>query len=219
VKKGKAVAGRYGVSFNEWGNLDKELLEANIVVGAATATQGNLFDKDSFTKVMSERRGRTLLLIDIAVPRNFAPEINEIENVYLYSVDDLAHVVQENIKLRQEDVEQAIGIICEKATEFMDWFATKDIGPLIGQIKGTFDQIRQNELDRFFVGHRQDASCKDSMEQTVSRVVQKLLHCVIKNISVIAKEQGVDDATKLASSIVEHAQEILAGDKEKRKGQ
>lgn len=219
AKKGKSVAGRYGVSFNEWSNLDKELLEANIVVGAATATQGHLFNKDSFTEVMAQRRGRTLLLIDIAVPRNFAPEINEIENVYLYSVDDLAQVVQENIELRQEDVAQAIEIICEKATEFMDWFTTKDIGPLIGQIKATFDQIRQNEMDRFFVGHRQDANCKEVMEQTVSRVVHKLLHCVIKNISIIAKEQGAADATKLASSIVEHAQEVLVEDKEKRKGQ
>lgn len=219
VKKGRSVAERYGVSFNEWGNLDKELLEANIVVGAATATQGYLFNKDSFSKVMSERRGKTLLLIDIAVPRNFAPEINEIENVYLYSVDDLAQVVQENIKLRQEDVTLAVEIICEKATEFMDWFATKDIGPLIGQIKAAFDQIRQNELDRFFVGHRQDANCKEAMEQTVSRVVHKLLHCVIKNISIIAKEQGVTDATKLANSIAERAQEVLVDDKEKRKSQ
>ena len=74
-------------------------------------------------------------------------------------------------------------------------------------------------MDRFFVGHRRDASCKEVMEQTVSRVVHKLLHCVIKNISIIAKEQGVTDATKLASSIAEHAQEVLVDDKEKRKGQ
>jgi glutamyl-tRNA reductase len=213
--KGGAVADKYEVLFDRWENLTEHLCEANIVVGAATTTQGYLFDKDEFKKVMSRRKGKTLLIIDIAVPRIFDPRINDIENVYLYSVDDLGHVAKENVKVREGDIEQAVEILCQRTSEFVDWFETKDIGPLIGRIKSDFERIRQNEMDRFFVGERQDAYCREAMEQAVSRVINKLLHCVIQNINVIAKEHGIEDAKKFAGSIVAHAEEIISEDIEK----
>jgi len=213
--KGGAIAGKHEVLFDKWENLTEHLCQANIVVGAAAATQGYLFDKNEFKKVMSRRKGKTLLIIDIAVPRIFDPRINDIENVYLYSVDDLGHVAEENIKVREGDIEQAVEILCQKTSEFIDWLETKDIGPLIGRIKSDFERIRQNEMDRFFVGERQNAYCREMMEQTVSRVINKLLHCVIQNINVIAKEHSIEDAKKFASSIVDHAEEIISEDIEK----
>jgi glutamyl-tRNA reductase len=215
-ERGQRLAGRHGIAADKWDNLDEHLASANIVVAAATAIQGCLFDKSTFAEVMAKRRGKTLLVIDIAVPRNFEPEINEIENVYLYCVDDLAQVVEENIKYREEDIDEAVEIIFEKVGEFMDWFETMDIGPLIGQIKNSFEKIRQNELERFFVGSREAANCKAVMEATVGRIVNKLLHCVIKNINTVAKKQGPGEATELASSIVKHADEIVADDNDKK---
>jgi glutamyl-tRNA reductase len=208
--RARKLASRHGIAAEEWTNLDKQLLGANIVVAAATATQGYLFEKSAFKKIMDARRGKTLLIIDIAVPRNFEPAVNDIENVYLYSVDDLAQVVEDNIKFREDDIDEAVKIICEKVSEFMDWLESKDIGPLIGKIKGSFEQIRQNELERFFVGTRRDACCKEVMEATVGRIVNKLLHCVIKNINVAAKKHGSTTAAKMAGSIVEEAEDIAA---------
>ncbi len=210
VQRGRSVAKRYNIAFSPWDDLNEELKGANIVVAAATAADGYLFNKSEFVKTMAARRRKTLLAIDIAVPRNFDPLINKIENVYLYSVDDLAQVVHENIKLRQEDVDEAVEIICEKVSEYTEWLRSIDIGPLIGQIKESFERIRHNELEKFFVGPRQDASCRDVMAATVSRVVNKLLHCVIKNINTVAKEQSPAHAAKLAGSIVEQAEEIIS---------
>lgn len=214
-ERGRRLAERHGITADKWENLGEHLTSANIVVAAATAIQGCLFDKTAFAEVMAKRRGKTLLVIDIAVPRNFEPEINEIENVYLYCVDDLAQVVEENIKYREEDIDEAVEIIFEKVGEFMDWFETRDIGPLIGQIKNSFEKIRQNELERFFVGSREAASYKAVMEATVGRIVNKLLHCVIKNINTVAKKQGPDKAAELASSIVKHAEEIVSDTSER----
>ncbi len=90
----------------------------------------------------------------------------------------------------------------------MNWFGAKDIGPLIGQMKEQFVRISQNELEQFFVGTRQDASCKESLEIMVNRVVNKLLHCVIKNVNTIAKENGSAEAAKYVDSIVQHAEKI-----------
>ena len=94
--KGCSLAARHGIKSDAWENLDEQLLEANIVVGAASANEGYLFDKKAFSKLMNKRRGKTLLAVDITVPRSFDPAINKIENAYLYCIDDLQHVVEKN---------------------------------------------------------------------------------------------------------------------------
>lgn len=211
--RGCLVARKHGIEVGNWDDLEEEIVGANIIVGAASAHGGHLFDKKMFSKIMKRRGSRTLLAIDITVPRCFDPSINKIEDVYLYSIDDLSQVVEKNIRLREGDIEEAVEIICENVSEFMNWFSRRDIGPLIGQMKKAFDQIRRDEMDKFFVGPRSDACCKDVMQSAVDRVVNKLLHCVIKNIDVVADEYGASDATELARNIVEHAEEIITDDK------
>jgi len=211
-ERAQRLAHAHSIAADKWDNLGEHLIEADIVVAAATAAQGYLFEKIAFKDVMEKRGGKTLLAVDIAVPRNFEPAINEIENVHLYSVDDLAHVVRENIKLRQEDIDHAVAIICEKVKEFMDWFEIRDIGPLIGQLQKSFDRIKRNELERFFAGNRQDPVFKEELDVAVGRIVNKMLHCVIKNINIVAKEQGAAEAAKLAGGIVRRAEEIASAD-------
>ena len=208
-ERGLNLAKRYGIEAKEWETLPEELNKANIVIASA-ATQNFLFRKSEFKKIMESRRQRTLLLIDIGVPRNFEPAINEIENVYLYSIDELSEVAEQNRKAREEDIAKGMQIIAEMSTEFIDWFRARDIGPLIGQMKEKFDRISQDELERFFVGARQDASCKGMMEAMMKRVVNKLLHCVIKNVDVVARKHGPAEAAKLVDSIVRQAEEISA---------
>jgi glutamyl-tRNA reductase len=101
----------------------------------------------------------------------------------------------------------------------MDWFRARDIGPLLGQMKERFAQISQKELERFFVGDRRDASCRDVMESMVRRIVNRILHCVIKNVDVVAKEHGADEAAKLVDSMVRRAEEISSETTDKDNGQ
>jgi len=209
-ERGLSVAKRYGIEAREWEELAEQLIGANIVIASA-ATQNYLFKKDSFKKIMDNRREGALLIIDVAVPRNFEPSVNAIENVYLYSVDELSEVAEQNRKAREEDITKGMQVICENVTEFMDWFRAREIGPLIGQMKEKFARISQNELERFFVGARQEASCRKVMEVMVNRIVNKLLHCVIKNVNVVAKKHGPAEAAKLVDSIVRQAEEIPAG--------
>jgi glutamyl-tRNA reductase len=77
-------------------------------------------------------------------------------------------------------------------------------------MKEQFKQISENEMERFFVGARQDASCREVMEDMVNRVVNKLLHCVIKNVNIVAKENGATEAAKMVDSIVRQAEEIMS---------
>lgn len=206
-ERGRDIAQQYRISVEKWEGLQEQLESANIAIASA-AVKDYLFTKDSFKEIMDRRRKSALLIIDIAVPRNFEPSINEIEDVYLYSVDDLSTVVEENRSAREKDIVRGMQIVRESVDDFMDWFGAMEIGPLIGRMKEQFNQISQSEMERFFVGTRQDASCKEVMEVMVKRIVNKLLHCVIKNVNIVAKEDGVTEAAKLVDSIVRQAEEI-----------
>lgn len=207
--RGLDMATRYGVKGGKWEDIEEQLITADIVVSAAAA-QDYLFERKAFRKIAAKRRG-TLLIIDIAVPRNFAPKINELEDVYLYSVDDLSEVVEQNRKIRQEDMSKGIRIVDKSVASFMGWFRAKDIGPLIGQMRQEFAQISQKELDKFFGGRRQEADCKATAETMVKRIVNRLLHCVIKNVDVVAQKHGSAEAAKLVNGIVQEAEEISSG--------
>jgi len=204
---GQNMAERYNIAVDKWEEIENQLIGANIAIASASV-QEYLFRTGPFKKIMNNRWGKTLLIIDIAVPRNFEPSINKMDGVYLYSVDDLSEVVERNRKARELDIAAGMDIVYKNVTDFMNWLGAKDIGPLIGQMKEQFVRISQSELEQFFVGIRQDASCKENMEIMVNRVVNKLLHCVIKNVNTIAKENGAAEAARYVDSIVEHAEKI-----------
>lgn len=213
--RGCQLAEEHGVSNKPWDQLDREIAAANIVVGAASATEGYLFSRDRIKSLMARRRSQLLLIIDITVPRSFDPAIGKIENVYLYCIDDLAQVAHDNIKLREGDFEKAVEIIYEYVSAFTDWFMTRDVGPVVGQIREAFEQIREIEMDKFFVGPREQANCKQLMEMSMARVVNKLCHCVIKNIDILSKEHGAQEAEKLAQNILANAKQIISEDHQK----
>jgi len=181
--RGRSVAKQYGIAVRKWEEVQSQLISANIAIASATV-QDYLFRKDPFKKIMDTRRGSTLLIIDIAVPRNFEPSINKLDGVYLYSVDDLSEVVEQNRKARERDIARGMEIVLENVADFMDWFGARDIGPLIGQMKEQFVRISQNELEQFFVGTRQEAS--------------------------IAKENGATEAARFVDSIVRQAEKITS---------
>ncbi|MBE0534729.1 MAG: glutamyl-tRNA reductase [Phycisphaerae bacterium] len=207
LQRAMDLAAAHGIRADKWEALAEHLAGADIVVASAGG-QGYLFGKAEFKKAIGSRRKGAVLIVDIAVPRNVDPAVNEIANVYLYSVDDLAAVVEQNVMLRREEVDVAVEIICEKTAEFMDWLNISQIGPLVGQMKEQFERIQRNEMERFFVGPRQTADCRGAMESMVSRVVNKLLHCVIKNMNAEAKTHGVDHAAKMAVDILDQARQI-----------
>ena len=208
-QKACSVASRKNVKSAEWQRLDEELAGADIVVSSVSVDDGFLYSKKEFAGIISNRRGRAMLIIDIAVPRSMDPDISKYEDAYLYCIDDLSQVVEQNIKLRQEDIELAVEIICRATAEFMEWFSMIDIGPIIGQIKEAFDKIKQEQLCGFFAGSRAEADCKCEMDATVNRVVGKILHCVIKNIDHVAQSHGPDSAARFAKNILNDAENIV----------
>lgn len=190
--RGCKVAQKHDARHKPWEMLDQEIAEADIVIGAASAHHGYLFDKPQIESILQRRQNKRLLIIDIAVPRSFDPAISAIDGVHLYGIDDLGQTAQDNIKLREGDLEQAIEIICDHTAEFMDWFETREIGPLIGQIKDALERVQD-----------------DTELQAMGNGVSKALHSVATSIRAIAKQRGVSQAEQFAQHIVAHAGDIL----------
>jgi glutamyl-tRNA reductase len=198
----------YKIKAGKWGRLDEFLLDADIAIASASTKQ-YLFTKEQLNKIMNDRKTGKLLIIDIAVPRNFEPAVGEINNVHLHSIDDLSAVVQENIEARRRQIDIGTNIVDKETANFMDWFNARDIGRLIGQMQEKFTKISHDELERFLTGGKRDTDCRDSTEAMVDRVVNKLFHCVVKNINTVAKEHGPGEAVKLADNIVRNAEQIV----------
>lgn len=217
-ERGTNLAQRCGVAAGKWEELDGQIGRANIVI-SSTATRDYLYTRESFERLVARPRGKSLLIVDVGVPRNFDPAINKIEDVYLYGMDELQDVAEQNRRAREEDVTSGLEIVYANAAEFMDWLRAKDIGPLIGRMKDEFRQISHREVEKFFVGSRQEASCRPSMEAMVDRVVNKLVHCVIKNVDAVAKESGPAEAAKLVDTICRQAREIASTSREQEDGQ
>ena len=210
--KAQSMAAKHGVQALPWDALEGQFMESDIVVGSASVEQV-LFDKQAFKPIAKARRNRTLLIIDIAVPRNFDPAIGQLQNMYLFSVDDLSSVAQQNIDAREHDIATGLAVVQENMREFMEWFDVRDLGPQIGQLKAALSQISQKELDRFFVGAREDASCRNVLNPMVNRVVNKILFCFIKYINATAKEKGIAEAKEIVNQIVTQAAQITAEDR------
>lgn len=208
-RRAENLTRHHGGQAVSWDELSAQLVKADIVVGSAEV-QAYLFDKASIAAIMRERGHRSLLIVDIAVPRNFDPKIGELEEVYVFSVDDLAHVAQANRKIRQKDVHVGLNIVRKNALNFMDWFERRDLGPKIGQLKTAFAQISQHELDRFYGGRQEKTHCRNALNPVFERVANRLFFCVVKHVDSVAKEHGAEIASKVVTDILQQAGTIHA---------
>jgi len=198
----QSVAERYNLKADSWDRLEAQMSAADLVI-AATMAEEHLFDKASWAKIMAARNGRELLLLDIAVPRNFDPAINELPGVELYCIDDLSAVARENAKARHEDVAQAQQIIADNVASFMDWFVLMDIGPLVGRLRKKFQRMSDDEFERHFGSEGRIApAARAKMEAMVRRIVNKAVHELIAGLHRIAQQQGSDVAAKLIEDML-----------------
>ena len=128
-------------------------------------------------RALAGRRGRHLLLIDLAVPRDLDPEINDLDGCYLYDIDDLEAIVAETLSGRQREAERAEAIVAGEADRFREWHASLDVVPAIASLRARAEEIREAELRKAdAVLGRLDESQRRAVEAITAQIVNKLLH-------------------------------------------
>ena len=118
------------------------------VVVSSTSAPGLVLGRDASPPRCRARRGRPLLLVDLAVPRDLDPAIHELDGCYLYDIDDLEAVVAESLAGRRREAERAEAIVAEEAERFRDWHASLDVVPAIASLRARAEEIRAGELAR-----------------------------------------------------------------------
>ncbi len=165
-----------------------ELVHTDILI-CSTGAPSYVLLKDQMMKVMKERKHRPMFLIDISVPRNIDPGINDIDNVYLYNVDDLQEVVDTNMLERKKEAAKAEEIIVEEVEKFSHWLATLDSVPVIVALRQKAEELRKEEIERF-KGKFPDID-KDKME-AVEYLATALMNKLMHGPTVALKESSED---------------------------
>lgn len=147
------------------------------IVISATDSPTYLIRHEQVSKVMKERKQRPIFFIDIADPRDIEPKIGNIANVYLYNIDDLQKVANENIKDRQKEAQKAEAIIEDEVIKFVNWYRSLEVTPTIIALKKKFDEIRRKELEKTLSLHPHlSEDEKKSLDALTQAIINKILH-------------------------------------------
>ena len=136
--KGKAVP---------FEDFPRQLKEVDIILSSTGSTH-YIIRKEQLTEVIRARKNRPMFFIDIAVPRDVDPKINEIDNVYVYDIDDLQGIVESNKGERKKEGEKAEAIVDQGVQAFNRWLRSLDVVPTILALRNRLEEIRQREVNK-----------------------------------------------------------------------
>ena len=153
-----------------------ELYRADIVI-TSTSASSFIITKDMVAKAIHERKNKPIFFIDIAVPRDIEPDVNDLENVYLYDIDDLHVVVSANMKEREKESENAMHLISQEVNKFNNWLGTLDAVPTIVEIRKRVENIGNQEMERTLkkISHLSEED-KKIIYQMKNSMINKILH-------------------------------------------
>lgn len=203
----RRFAGR-AVSFDE---LVNQLEQADIIISSTSAT-GVILKKAEVKPVMRLRRNKPLFFIDIAVPRDLDPALNDLENVYLYDIDDLGQVVEMNRSERDREAIKAKRIVEEETIKFQHWLGSMAVTPTILDLRSRADEICRQELAKTLsrMNGLSDGE-RRSVEKMAAAITAKLLHNPLQYLK--DDDCGGRDNTRLKVDTVRNVFGLDKGDR------
>jgi glutamyl-tRNA reductase len=175
LERGAELAESVGGSAILFADLPDRLAEFDIVI-TSTASQLPIVGLGMVERAIRARKHRPMFMVDLAVPRDIEPEAGELDDVFLYTVDDLAQVVQEGLGNRQEAAAEAEAIINVRVEHFMHWLKTRDAVPTIRALRDQAERLRRNELEKAqkLLARGEDPTAV--LETLSNALTNKLLH-------------------------------------------
>ncbi|MAL49746.1 MULTISPECIES: glutamyl-tRNA reductase [unclassified Methylophaga] len=162
----------YAISLSE---IPAHLAEADIVI-SSTASQLPILGKGTVESALKLRKRKPIFMVDIAVPRDIEAEVGQLEDIYLYSVDDLHDIIEENLQSRRDAAKQAEEIIDTQADHFAGWMRSQDTVPVIRSIRERGQMLSTQAVDKALRQLEQGASAEMVMTELARTLTNKLLH-------------------------------------------
>jgi glutamyl-tRNA reductase len=188
LERGQALAHRFNGRAVELRTLAEHLHEHDIVV-SCTASSLPILGKGLVERALRARRRRPMFMVDLAVPRDIEAEVAELDDVFLYTLDDLQAIVQGNLDARRSSLEQAEAIIETQVGQFMHWMQARAAVPLIRQLREQGEAARRAELERALKHLQRGDDPRQVLEALSQGLTNKLLHGPTQALNAAAGEE------------------------------
>ena len=175
IERGRELAQRFNAEAITLTDMPEQLARFDIIV-TCTASTLPILGKGLLERVIKARRHAPIFIVDLAVPRDVEPEAGELDDVFLYSVDDLSNIVRENLSIRSESVAAAEALIAEHSAQFVRWLEGRAVVPTITALHGHHDKLRTAELDRAKKLLAGGMAPEQVIEQLARGLTNKFLH-------------------------------------------
>lgn len=191
LAKAQELARQFNGTAHAFEDLPTALIHADIVISSTGSPTAIIRAKD-MRDVLRKRRNRSIFFIDIAVPRDIDPDVNSFDNVYLYDIDDLKEVVEENLAGRQNEAAKAKGIVSEEMAAFMRWRDGLALQPTIVALLTQGETLARRELRKSIkqLGPDPDPQIVAIMERLAKSLCQKIYHEPISYLKRRSLEEG-----------------------------
>ncbi len=191
VANAESLAAEFGATAHGLDELPELMTGADVVL-SCIGGDAPVITRAGLAAVLKARRNRPLFVIDLGVPRNVEPELDDLDNVYLYDIDDLADVASTNAKARKQESERAELIIHEECQRLDGWFAALRAAPTIKHLRERVESIRKGEVERALARRSLSDEQRDAVESLTRLIVNKILHAPMTRLKHEAEtEEGM----------------------------
>ncbi|MDR0219690.1 MAG: glutamyl-tRNA reductase [Enterobacteriaceae bacterium] len=180
--------------------IDTRLAEADIVI-SSTASPLPIIGKGMVERALKLRRNKPMLLIDIAVPRDIEPDVEKLSDVYLYSVDDLQTIIQQNLAQRKAAAVVAEDIVQQESLHFMDWLRSQGAVNTIREYREQAEKIRAEMAAKALMSIRQGADAEQIINQLTHQLTNRLIHPPTKSLQQAASDGDLERLNLLRDSL------------------
>ena len=185
-ERGVALARKFNGHPIHFEEIADHLKTADVVIGS-TGARYPVLHADQVKKIMKNRKNRPIFFIDIAVPRDIDPEINRLGNAYVYDIDDLKNVIQENLEDRKKEARKAERIIEESVIHFNKWFENLKVVPTIIALREKIETIARNELEKTLQSFK---DMPQENRQAFDKMIQAMTNKILHDPTMLLKSTG-----------------------------
>ena len=175
-ERGVSLAARFKGQAVHFEEIPQKLEQVDIII-SSTGSPELIIRRDQVKSAMHARRHRPLFFIDIAVPRDIDPAINRLDNAYVYDVDDLQSIIEENLEDRKKEALKGERIVDEAVIRFRDWHDSLNVVPTIVDLRNKLHRIIENELGRTLPGlTKAPPEDQEALQKMIEAMINKIMH-------------------------------------------
>lgn len=198
LSRAELVAEQFSAKTCTLSQIPEHILDADVVI-SSTASTLPIIGKGMVETVFRQRKHRPMFLVDLAVPRDIEPQVAELDDAYLYTVDDLQEIVARNMQARTEAAEEAEAIIEDKAGMFADWLNSLDSVDLIKEYREQSLAVKDELLERALNQLEAGNNTEQVLKELANKLTNKLIHAPTSALKDAAEQQNTEELATIKS--------------------